>query len=257
MAVSPLLLLSSRNLQNNPLGKEALFNYERPKSVLSAKKELWNVIWDIAAGMGTYNCLRTAIDRLLELDFEDVGEWELAPTTSSNELPISTGTTMAAQDASATASTRSIVTPNRPSTITATLSLDNQRPEQNSFVDRTLAPPGSELARELTLAEEAEAALRFCDIAMIDQMLALRENISGPGPFTENDEPNDDSSDDDDVIFLGIVKPKKVILQNEVNLLDLASFETDLDWIYDIYGSADLADNQNIDETSSIVHLTY
>ncbi|KAG6895992.1 hypothetical protein C0992_011016 [Termitomyces sp. T32_za158] len=488
MAISPLLLLSSKNLQKNPPGKEALFNfwcisgqYERPRSVLSAEKELWNVVWDIAAGMDTYHRLQTAIDRLLELDFEDVGEWELtenyptkppqrsgsssakphdkssqaggsataiiqsstehqssqgappssspnpktiegseppesadteliaqgstqgqgfcAPTISSSDIHVqifestersaSTGTEMAAQDSSVTFQSlpdgirqstpqrggscaalsardvppqpkadadASATTPNPPPTpqslqddtcqstgdvppqpqadadasattqnqppptaqstqdsrscITPTLSLDKRRPERMFSANNSLIPPGSQLAIEFALAEQFEADMLVSDAMKIDQMFASQ---LGPGPDTENDQ-SDDSHDDDDIIFLGIVKPKKVILQREVNLLDLASspsrekkpmgrinihdsppkivgptplctmiddrsspvvglptthvifftgailpslthlqFKTDLDWIYDIHGSAVSADNRS----TSIVHISY
>ncbi|KAG6864338.1 hypothetical protein C0993_008997, partial [Termitomyces sp. T159_Od127] len=59
MAVSPLMLLALRNLQNNPSGEETLFDfwriigqYERPISVPNGY-ELWRAIWDIAGGIGT------------------------------------------------------------------------------------------------------------------------------------------------------------------------------------------------------------
>ncbi|KAG6886587.1 hypothetical protein C0992_003268 [Termitomyces sp. T32_za158] len=84
MAVSPLMLLATRNLQNNPPGKEALLDfwlilgqYERPRSVLDAERELWSAIWDIAGGMDTSSRLQKALDQVLISDFEDVKDWHL------------------------------------------------------------------------------------------------------------------------------------------------------------------------------------
>ncbi|KAG6868022.1 hypothetical protein C0993_008324 [Termitomyces sp. T159_Od127] len=93
MAVSPLMLLATRNLQNNPPGKETLFDfwrilgqYERPISVLDAERELWSAIWDIAGGMDTSHRLQKALNQILISDFEDVKDWRLYRKISHSPL---------------------------------------------------------------------------------------------------------------------------------------------------------------------------
>ncbi|KAG6913282.1 hypothetical protein DXG01_008171, partial [Tephrocybe rancida] len=100
MAISPLLLLMGRNLQNRPLGKELLADvseaslfqdsatnprdlkywqimgqYQRPTSVQSAERELWGTIWDLAAGASSVPRLNLALTRLRQLNYADAVGW--------------------------------------------------------------------------------------------------------------------------------------------------------------------------------------
>ncbi|KAG6914630.1 hypothetical protein DXG01_016215 [Tephrocybe rancida] len=97
LAISPLLLLLGRNLQSRPPGKEILLDYwkmhgYRPASVIDADREVWGVVWDIAAGGNINARLKSAFGKLSTISFDDAAGWSFggqpgAPSTAPPPPP--------------------------------------------------------------------------------------------------------------------------------------------------------------------------
>ncbi|KAG6835544.1 hypothetical protein H0H93_000336, partial [Arthromyces matolae] len=169
LAISPLLLLASKNLQKNPPSKEHLFNswlllgqYTRPQRIQYAEREIWKAVWDTARGNDSHTCLTAALERICGVDFPNDIEWD--------PIHILKGSLNSPPPSSPVSASANQSTSNSSSGITTVEDRNNAR--WNTIISQI--PAASELSREIIAADAADRLQRERDREVVNAMYAAQ-----------------------------------------------------------------------------------